>query len=148
MSKKEFSKFFIATLKRTAQNVAPLVRKKQVINARIELMKEELSNIQMQIDSFQGPIKEITGGYTTEDLVVKETVDTGKKDAKGNAIKTTSYKLLYPETVIPPVVSNEVSEGVSNITNEEIKENTENKEEHATESEVKSDMSSKFSSFE
>ena len=35
MAKKEFSKFFIASLKRTAQNVSPLVRRKQKLQAEI-----------------------------------------------------------------------------------------------------------------
>jgi hypothetical protein len=55
------------------------------------------------IDAFQGPIKEMTGGYTTEDLVKKEVIKTGKFDPKtGKEIIQTRYALKYPETVIPP----------------------------------------------
>ena len=56
MAKKEFSKFFIASLKRTAQNVSPLVRRKQKLQAEIAEREEELESIQIQIDAHEAPI--------------------------------------------------------------------------------------------
>ena len=47
------------------------------------------------------PTIAITGGYGTEAIIRKEVIDTGKKDAKGNPVKTIKYVLKYPETVIP-----------------------------------------------
>lgn len=100
MIKKEFTKFQIASFKRIAQNVAPLVRRKEKLLADIAKKQEELESIQIQIDAYQGPIKEATGGYTTEDLIVRQVVEAGV-DKNGNPIKSTSYKLKYPETVVP-----------------------------------------------
>ena len=98
---KKFSKIEIAVIKRTAQNVNQFVTKKEKINAKIAELEAEKAALQPIIDSFQGPIKEMTGGYTTEDLVAKEIVGTGKMDEKGKEIMQTRYVLKYPETVIP-----------------------------------------------
>lgn len=97
---KKFSKFQIASFKRTAQNVYPNVRRKEKLLAEIEAKKKELESIQLQIDAYQAPIKEATGGYTTEDLIVREVVE--GIDKNGKSIKTTVYKLRYPDTIVPP----------------------------------------------
>lgn len=99
--KKEFSKFFIASLKRTAMNVSPLVRRKQKLLAEIAEREEELKSIQMQIETFETPIKEVTGGYGTEDLVVRTVEITDKLDKDGKPIKQTKWNLKYPETIVP-----------------------------------------------
>lgn len=109
---KKFSKIEIAVIKRTAQNVASYVAKKESINNKIAALKKELENeVQPLIDVFQGPIKEMTGGYTTEDLVIKEAVKTGKMDPKtGKETISYRYALKYPETVIPVTPSNPVED--------------------------------------
>jgi len=99
--KKEFSKFFVASLKRTAQNVSPLVRKKQKLQAEIAEREEELKSIQVQLDTYEAPIKEATGGYGTEDLVVRTVEVTDKVDKDGKPIKVTKWNLKYPETIVP-----------------------------------------------
>ena len=105
---KKFSKIQIAVIKRTAQNVAQFVTKKERIDAKIAELEAEKASLQPIIDSFQGPIKEMTGGYTTEDLVVKEVVHTGKIDASnGKEILNTRYVLKYPETVVPAIPTTE-----------------------------------------
>lgn len=101
MEKKEFSKFFIASLKRTAQNVSPLVRKKQKLQAEIVEREEELKSIQVQIDAYEAPIKEVTGGYGVEDLVVRTVEVTDKTDKDGKPVKITKWNLRYPETIVP-----------------------------------------------
>ena len=107
MAKKEFSKFFIASMKRTAQNVYPLVRRKTKLLDEMADMNAELQSIEAQIAGYQIPIKEATGGYTTEDLIVRKGTDTGKTDKEGRPIKQTTYELKYPETIIPEVVEGE-----------------------------------------
>lgn len=107
--KKEFSKFFVASLKRTAQNVSPLVRRKQKLQAEITEREEELKSIQVQLDTYEAPIKEATGGYGTEDLVVRTVEVTDKVDKDGKPIKVTKWNLKYPETIVP-VIEEETSE--------------------------------------
>ena len=100
---KNFSKIEIAAIKRTAQNVATFVTKKEKIDAKIAELEAEKASLQPMIDAFQGPIKDMTGGYTTEDLVQREVVKTGKLDPKtGKEVVSIRYTLKYPETVVPP----------------------------------------------
>lgn len=101
MAKKEFSKFFVASLKRTAQNVYPLVRRKTKLLEEIAEKEKELESIQAQIEGYQVPIKEATGGYTTEDLITRVVITTDKVDKDGRPIKVTQYNLTYPDTIVP-----------------------------------------------
>lgn len=101
MEEKKFSKFFVASLKRTAQNVYPLVRQRNKLQKQIEEAQEKLNSINIQLDAYQAPIKEQTGGYTTDDLISREVIDTGKTDKNGKPVKQTVYKLIYPDTIVP-----------------------------------------------
>lgn len=103
--KKEFTKFEIAIIKRTAQNANQLVTKKNKIIDKIDSLNEELKSLSDMLDKYEAPIKTMTGGYTTEDLVTKVVEDTGKTDKLGHPIKTTKYVLKYPDTVVPVVES-------------------------------------------
>lgn len=97
--KQEFNQRHIATIKRTAQNVAPIVAKKQKVLTKIEQLKVEFEALTAEQESWEAAIKTMTGGYTTEDLVsriVETTIN-----AEGKEIKTTKYVLKYPETIVP-----------------------------------------------
>ena len=104
--KQEFNQRHIATIKRTAQNVAPIVAKKQKALAKIEQLKAEIETLNAEQESWETAIRTMTGGYSTEDLVdrVVETIT----NAEGKQFKSTKYVLKYPETVIPvEVISGE-----------------------------------------
>jgi hypothetical protein len=102
---KEFSKFEIATIKRTAQNVAPLVRRKTKIKEQIAKLQEEYDLLNTQQLQWEQAIVTMTGGYTTEDLVDKVIETTNSVDKDGNPVKVTKYVLKYPDTVVPtPIV--------------------------------------------
>lgn len=96
----EFNKFTKAQIKRTAMNVWPMVSKRNKLQEKIEEMQKEINALQVSIDANETAIKNLTG-YSTEDLIVRTVVDTGKVDKKGQPIKITKYDLKYPETVIP-----------------------------------------------
>ena len=130
--KKEFSKFFIASLKRTAQNVSPLVRRKQKLQAEIADREAELESIQKQLETYEAPIKEATGGYGTEDLIVRTVEVTDKTDKDGKPIKSTKWNLKYPDTIIPPV--EEAADAGMEMVPEEV-ESVENIEAEAAEAE-------------
>lgn len=110
MEKKEFSKFFVGTLKRTAQNVSPLVIKKQKLIAKKNEIDAELEFIQEQIEQYEAPIKKVTGGYGTEDLIERVVEATDKTDKNGNVVKVTKWNLKYPETIVPPTENTEVAQ--------------------------------------
>ena len=122
---KKFTKIEIAVIKRTAQNVSQFVNKKAKIDAKIAELESEKAMLQPIIESFQGPIREMTGGYTTEDLVNREVVHTGKIDSKtGKEIMQTRFVLKYPETVVPVAADEEVKEA-EDIPTEAVEEQAE-----------------------
>ena len=92
---KEFSKFEIAAIKRTAQNVDKYVSNKNKLLVKKAKIEAELVVLQSMIEGWQEPIKNMTGGFTTEDLVVKNIDKSGD-----NPI--TKYELRFPDTIIPP----------------------------------------------
>ena len=108
---KEFSKFEIAVIKRTAQNVNPMVTKKNKIRKQIAALSEEYDTLDKMQEQYEASIKTMTGGYSTEDLVDKVIKDTGKVDKDGKPIKVTQYILKYPKIIIP--VSATVDENAS-----------------------------------
>ena len=69
--------------------------------AEIADRQAELESIQAQIEGYQVPIKEATGGYTTEDLITRVVLTTDKVDKDGKPIKVTQYNLTYPDTIVP-----------------------------------------------
>lgn len=110
MEKKVFNKFEKARIKRTAQNVDQYVSKKKKLAEQIAEKQAEIDNLQQLIDLSDAPIKLMTGGYSVEDLVRKVTTPTDKLDKNGNIIKNTTYELIYPDTVVPPVEETETTE--------------------------------------
>lgn len=81
-----------ATIKRVAQNVNPLVVKKNKIATKINELNAEYNALTEEIEGHEMGIKALTGGYISEDLVVKKVEDTGKVDKEGKPIKVTKYE--------------------------------------------------------
>ena len=113
---KTFSKIEISVIKSKAKNVAPFVAKKAKVDVQIAETKEKIQKMldeklqkleaekagyQSIIDSMNQAVKQITGGYTTEDLIVITKEGTGQMGENGKEIMKTCYNLKYPETVIP-----------------------------------------------
>lgn len=103
MTKKEFTKFELARLKRTAQNVDQYLKQKAKLNAKIEEIKKELVSIQQMIDLTDAPTVAMTGGYSTEQIIKKVVVPTDQVDKNGNVIKKVTFEFIYPDTIIPPM---------------------------------------------
>lgn len=94
MEKKELSTRQWATIKRTAQNVLPLIQKRE----KLQKYVEELETINAQIEGMEYGTKALTGGYTSEEIVkrvVSDYVDSNtgavKTDKDGRALKITKY---------------------------------------------------------
>jgi DNA repair exonuclease SbcCD ATPase subunit len=115
---KTFSKIEISVIKSTAKNVAPFVAKKAKVDVQIadtkakiqKMLEEKLQKLEAEkagyqsiIDSMNQAVKQITGGYTTEDLITITKEGTGQMGDNGKEIMKTVYNLKYPETVIPVV---------------------------------------------
>ena len=82
----------MATIKRVAQNVNPLVVKKNKIATKINELNAEYNALVEEIEGHEMGIKALTGGLTSEDLVVKKVEDTGKVDKNGCSVKVTKYE--------------------------------------------------------
>lgn len=81
-----------AGVKRIAQNVNPLVVKKNKIAAKIDELNAEYNALTEEIEGHEMGVKALTGGLTSEDLVVKKVEETGKVDKDGKPIKVTKYE--------------------------------------------------------
>lgn len=97
---KTFSTREIAQLKRTAQNVAPMVAKREKLYAKVKELYKEMEVLDAQIDAWESGTKIMTGGYTTSDLVSRVVKEVTADD--GKVTKTVSFVLKYPDTVLPP----------------------------------------------
>ena len=87
---KKFDKYFIASLKRAAQDVSPLIRRREKLYEKMSEINAEIVEIEDQINGRDSYIKSKTGGYGVLDLV--------ERVVENNVSK---WVLRYPETIIP-----------------------------------------------
>ena len=98
---KTFSKFEITNIKRTAQNVNRIVTKKLKIEEKLKELQEEYDTLVTLQEQYELPIRTMTGGFGTEDLIDKVVEETENLDKNGNPVKVTKWVLKYPDTIIP-----------------------------------------------
>lgn len=96
---KTFTTREIAQIKRTAQNVAPIVAKRDRVLAKVRELYAEIETLDAQIDAWETAVKIMTGGFTTNDLVDRVVNETTAAD--GKVVKTVTYVLKFPDTVVP-----------------------------------------------
>ena len=106
MKKKEFTKFELARLKRTAQNVEGFLKQKNKLEAKKAEIEAELANVNQQIELTDAPTVAMTG-YHTEDIIKKVVTPTDQVDKNGNVIKKVTFEFIYPDTIVPPVTEEE-----------------------------------------
>ena len=110
---KKFTKFELAKMKRTAQNIEQYLSKKNKLEAKMAELQEELNNLNQLIEITDAPTKLMTGGFGTEEIIKKVVTPTDKLDKNGNVIKQVTFKFLYPDTIIPPVIEVPETEGMA-----------------------------------
>ena len=103
METKVFSKFEVARMKRTAQNVNQFLTKRNKLQNQINDIQAEIDELNELIEVTDAPTKVMTGGYGTEDIFNKVVTPTDKLTKTGKVITVTTYELKYPDTIIPPV---------------------------------------------
>lgn len=89
---KEITTRQMAMIKRIAMNVNPLVVKKNKLISKINELTTEIAEINDAIEGNEMGIKTITGGLSSETLIIKTVTDSGKVDKNGNPIKVTKYE--------------------------------------------------------
>ena len=120
MTKKEFTKFELARLKRTAQNVEGFLKQKNKLEEKKAKIEEELATVNEQIELTDAPTVAMTG-YHTEDIIKKVVTPTDQVDKNGNIIKKVTFEFIYPDTIVPPTPVEELeSEESSNIEDDNI----------------------------
>lgn len=82
----------LAAIKRVAQNVSSLAIKRDKLKEQIEKYISEKKQCEEEMACHEAGVKLISGGFTSEDLLVRSVVDTGKVDKEGRAIKTVKYE--------------------------------------------------------
>lgn len=108
MTKKEFTKFELARMKRTAQNVEGFLKQKNKLEAKKAKIEAELAEINEQIELTDAPTVAMTG-YHTEDIIKKVVTPTDQVDKNGNIIKKVTFEFIYPDTIVPPVTEEETT---------------------------------------
>lgn len=87
MEQKNFTRFQLAAIKRTAQNVKPLISRKERLEARIEEIQAEIAKIDEQINIWEEPITKMTKGFTSKEVLdgtydrAQQLADTPSEDA-------------------------------------------------------------------
>lgn len=66
---KELSRFELAIVKRTAQNTKALRTKREKVAAKIAALTTELQEIEAVIEKFESPVREITGGLSSFEVL-------------------------------------------------------------------------------
>lgn len=133
MAKKEFTKFELARMKRTAQNVEGFLKQKNKLEEKKAKIEEELAVINQQIELTDAPTVAMTG-YHTEDIIKKVVTPTDQVDKNGNIIKKVTFEFIYPDTIVPPVPDKAeeetpmVEEPTASDVEESSEENTESTE--------------------
>ena len=126
MTKKEFTKFELARMKRTAQNVEGFLKRKNKLEEKKAKIEEELAVINQQIELTDAPTVAMTG-YHTEDIIKKVVTPTDQVDKNGNIIKKVTFEFIYPDTIVPPVtdVAEETPANVEETTASDVEESSE-----------------------
>ncbi len=120
MTKKEFTKFELARMKRTAQNVEGFLKQKNKLEEKKAKIEEELAIVNQQIELTDAPTVAMTG-YHTEDIIKKVVTPTDQVDKNGNIIKKVTFEFIYPDTIVPPTPVEELeSKESSNIEDDNI----------------------------
>ena len=123
MAKKEFTKFELARMKRTAQNVEGFLKQKNKLEEKKAKIEEELAVINQQIELTDAPTVAMTG-YHTEDIIKKVVTPTDQVDKNGNIIKKVTFEFIYPDTIVPPTLSPESAEEILEPSTDGISEPT------------------------
>ena len=88
---KNISASQFASIKRIYMNVSPLIIKKNKLISKINELTLEIAQINDEIAGNEMGVKALTGGYSSEQLVIRTVEDTGKVNSNGSAIKSTKY---------------------------------------------------------
>ena len=111
---KELSKFQMAAVKRTAQNVKSLLRRKERLEAKQEELTKQINEIQDMVDMWEQPVIKMTGGFTSSQVLNGEM----ETDVFNEETPTPNGDELNDE----PLDEIPVNEGTTEVEPEEVEE--------------------------
>ena len=114
---KELSRTELATVKRTAANVKTFRTKKAKLEAQRAKIETELESVNKSIDLFEQPIIEVTGGYTSEQVL------NGEMEAALNQLKAPESSV--EEELSQTNTDTEDTTGLAESNLEEVENNVE-----------------------
>ena len=98
---KTFKSYEKTTIKNAAKSAFPLRVRIDKITKEIIALEAEQQALEEQINRIESSVINITGGYTSLDLVERSVNTITKED--GTVTKSAAqYNWKYPETIIPP----------------------------------------------
>lgn len=100
MANKEFTSREKGMIKSVAKTVYPMYAKLYKLQEQVKNLENEIEIQQKAIDNWEKGVMDLTGGFTSMELVEREVVNVGKD---GKDIRKAIFKLRYEDTVIPPM---------------------------------------------
>lgn len=85
------SRFQMAAIKRTAQNVKSFNKRKVTIETKIKALTTELEEINRTIESWEEPIKLMTGGKTSTQILATLNVEEDSTISEDPATEMNSF---------------------------------------------------------
>ena len=79
-----------------------LAAEKVKYDEKVAKLMNEAEDLRKTIEMYEYPVQAMTGGYTTQDIFVKEVVTNDKVAADGRTIRKSVYNLRFPDTIVPP----------------------------------------------
>lgn len=101
MANKEFTSREKGMIKSVAKTVYPMYAKLYKLHEQVRNLENEIEIQQKAIDNWEKGVVDLTGGFTSMELVEREVVNVGKE---GKDIRKAIFKLRYEDTVIPPTI--------------------------------------------
>ena len=114
---KELTRNELAICKRTAKSTKQLRDKKAKLLAKVEDIQAELASIEESIEIFEAPIKHLTGGFTSEEVLngIMDVAQAMENTPQGEVEETTveEHEVPAEEAVtIDPNVQSPLEEDV------------------------------------
>ena len=100
MTNKEFTSREKGMIKSVAKTVYPMYARLYKLQEQVKNLEDEIEIQQKAIDNWEKGVMDLTGGFTSMELVEREVVNVGKD---GKDIRKAIFKLRYEDTVIPPM---------------------------------------------
>lgn len=76
----ELNRLQLAAIKRAAKNVQPLRNKKARLMQRVEALQNEIEGIDATIEAWEAPVRTMTGGYSSEEILRENTPENNEND--------------------------------------------------------------------